>query len=56
MKQSAIRLIQSAEFHKLSKHIDVRYQLIREKYEEKILKYIHTYLCILIIKIMFEKV
>lgn len=42
--QSAICLIKNPEFHKRSKHIDVRYHFIREKYEENlfILKYIST--------------
>ena len=31
--QSAIRLIKNPEFHKRTKHIDVRYHFIREKYE-----------------------
>lgn len=30
--QSAIRLIKNPEFHKRTKHIDVRYHFIREKY------------------------
>lgn len=42
--QSAIRLVKNPEFHKRSKHIDVRYHFIREKFEEKMfdLKYICT--------------
>lgn len=32
--QSAIRLIKNPEFHKRTKHIDVRYHFIREKFEE----------------------
>jgi len=32
--QSAIRLVKNPEFHKRTKHIDVRYHFIREKYEE----------------------
>lgn len=42
--QSAIRLIKNPEFHKRSKHIDVRYHFIRDKYEEKCfdLEYIDT--------------
>lgn len=42
--QSAIRLIKNPEFHKRSKHIDVRYHFIREKFEEKLfdLEYIQT--------------
>lgn len=31
--QSAIRLIKNPEFHKRTKHIDVRYHFIREKFE-----------------------
>lgn len=31
--QSAIRLVKNPEFHKRTKHIDVRYHFIREKYE-----------------------
>jgi len=30
----AIRLVKNPEFHKRSKHIDVRYHYIREQYEE----------------------
>lgn len=33
--QSAIRLVKNPEFHKRSKHIDVRYHFIREQYERK---------------------
>lgn len=42
--QSAIRLIKNPEFHKRTKHIDVRYHFIREKYEENLftLEYIST--------------
>ncbi|KAL4089751.1 hypothetical protein QTP88_024723 [Uroleucon formosanum] len=32
--QSAIRLVKNPEFHKRTKHIDVRYHFIREKYED----------------------
>ena len=32
--QSAIKLIKNPEFHKRSKHIDLRYHFIREKHEE----------------------
>lgn len=32
--QSAIRLIKNPEFHKRSKHIDVRYHFIRERFQE----------------------
>lgn len=34
--QSAIRLIKNPEFHKRTKHIDVRYHFIREKFEDNI--------------------
>lgn len=42
--QSAIRLIKNPEYHKRTKHIDVRYHFIREKYEEGLflLKYVPT--------------
>lgn len=42
--QSAIRLIKNPEFHKRTKHIDVRYHFIRDKYEEGIfnLEYVNT--------------
>lgn len=36
--QSAIRLIKNPEFHKRTKHIDVRYHFIREKYEENVFR------------------
>jgi len=32
--QSSIRLIRNPEFHKRTKHIDVQYHYIREKYED----------------------
>lgn len=32
--QSAIRLVKNPEFYRRSKHIDVRYLFIRERYEE----------------------
>jgi hypothetical protein len=32
--QSAIKLIQNPQFHKRTKHIDVRYNFVREKFEE----------------------
>lgn len=43
--QSAIRLVKNPEFHKRSKHIDIRYHFIREKYEGKCFKleYISTH-------------
>lgn len=34
--QSSIRLIKNPEFHKRTKHIDVRYHFIRERYEENL--------------------
>lgn len=42
--QSAIRLIKNPEFHKRTKHIDVAYHMIREKYEQQLfcLEYIST--------------
>lgn len=42
--QSAKRLVKNPEFHKRSKHIEIRYHFIREKYEAKIfdLKYVAT--------------
>lgn len=42
--QSAIRLIRNPEFHKRSKHIDVRFQFIREKFKEGFfdLEYVET--------------
>ncbi|KAG5890546.1 hypothetical protein JTB14_028297 [Gonioctena quinquepunctata] len=38
---SAVKLVHNPEFHKLSKHIDVRYHFIREKVEEGIFKVKH---------------
>lgn len=42
--QSAIRLIKNPEFHSRTKHIDVRYHFIHEKFEERIfeLYYVNT--------------
>lgn len=42
--QSAIRLVKNPEFHKRTKHIDVRYHFIREKFEDGIfeMKYVQT--------------
>lgn len=42
--QSAIKIIKNPEFHKRTKHIDVRYHFIREKFEKKmfLLKYVST--------------
>lgn len=36
--QSTIRLVKNPEFHKRTKHIDVRYHFIREKFEENLFK------------------
>lgn len=33
--ESAIKLVKNPEFHQRSKHIDIRYHYIREKYEER---------------------
>lgn len=33
--QSAIRLIQNPEFHKRTKHIDIKYHFVREKLKNK---------------------
>lgn len=41
--QSAIRLIKNPEFHKRSKHIDVRFHFIREKYENDLFSL--NYIC-----------
>lgn len=42
--QSAIRLVKNPEFHKRTKHIDIRYHFIREKFEENFfdLEYVAT--------------
>lgn len=42
--QSAIKLIKNPQFHKRSKHIDVKYHFAREKYQEKVfdLQYINS--------------
>lgn len=42
--QSGIRLIKNPQFHKRTKHIDIRYHFIREKYNNKEIdvKYIST--------------
>ena len=32
VNQSTIKLVHNAEFHKRTKHVDVRYHYIREKY------------------------
>lgn len=34
--QSAIKLIRNPEFHKRTKHIDVKFHFIREKFSEKL--------------------
>lgn len=36
--QSAIRLIKNPEFHRRTKHIDVRYHYIRENFEKDLFK------------------
>lgn len=42
--QSAIKLVKNPEYHKRTKHIDIRYHFIRQKYEEKLfqLKFVPT--------------
>lgn len=42
--QSTIKLIKNPEFHKRSKHIEVKYHFVRQLYEEEVfvLQYIHT--------------
>lgn len=35
--QSAIKLIKNQEFHSRTKHINVQYHFIREKYQDKII-------------------
>lgn len=40
--QAAIRLVKNPEFHKRTKHIDVRYHFIREKYEEGMFELIYV--------------
>ena len=39
---SAMKLVKNPIFHKRSKHIDVRYFFVREKYEEGILQPVHV--------------
>ncbi|RWS05910.1 gag-pol polyprotein-like protein, partial [Dinothrombium tinctorium] len=41
---SAIKLIRNPEFHKRTKHIDVQYHFVREKYEQRIIdvKFVDT--------------
>lgn len=42
--QSAINVIKNSEFHKRCKHIDIKYNFIKEKYHDNIisLNYVHT--------------
>lgn len=42
--QSAISVIKNSEFHKRCKHIDIRYNFIKEKYQENVisLNYVNT--------------
>lgn len=40
--QSAIKLVKNPEFHKRSKHIEVRYHFIREKFEEGLFDLIYV--------------
>lgn len=42
--QSAIKLVKNSEYHKRTKHIDIKYHFIREKLEEKVfrLEYVST--------------
>lgn len=42
--QSAIRLVKNPEFHKRTKHVDVKYHFIREKYTQKVfdIEYVST--------------
>lgn len=40
--QSAIRLIKNPEFHNRTKHIDVRYHFIREKFESQMFELIYV--------------
>lgn len=42
--QSAIRLVKNPQFHKRTKHIDVRFHLIREKVDNKeiVVEYVRT--------------
>lgn len=39
---SAIRLVKNPEFHKRSKHIDIRYHFIREKFENNFFSLEHV--------------
>ena len=42
--QSAIKLIKNPEYHKRTKHIDIKYHFVREKYEsgEILPQYVNT--------------
>lgn len=42
--QSAIKLIKNPEFHKRTKHVDVRYHFVREKFKDKLfdIEYVST--------------
>lgn len=42
--QSAIRLIKNPEFHKRTKHIDIKYHFVRQKFSEGLfnLDYVRT--------------
>lgn len=42
--QSAIKLIKNPEFHKRTKHIDIKYHFIREQFEKHVFEpcYVHT--------------
>lgn len=42
--QSAIKLVKNPEYHKRSKHIDVKYHFIREKFQEGVfqIQYVAT--------------
>ena len=43
-KQSTIRLIKNPEFRKKTKHVDIRFRYIRDKFNDKILtpKYVKS--------------
>ena len=40
--QSSIKLIKNPEFHRKTKHIDVKYHFVREKYDEKIFEIVYV--------------
>lgn len=40
--QSAIKLVKNPEYHKRTKHVDVQYHYIREKYECKVINVIYV--------------